>query len=74
MFEAAILLSSCLLLFCLFYVRLLQKSFVLSPRIVMFEAVIMLSCWLIVCCFHCLMRSHLVRVLCLVLGLWCLKR
>ena len=53
MFEAAILLSSCVLLFCLFYVRLLQKSFVLSPRIVMFEAVIMLSCWLIVCCYHC---------------------
>ena len=51
--------------FSLFYGSHCVKDFVLGLRIVVFEAVILLSC----CCFHCFISSHCFRVLCCVLGL-----
>ena len=53
----------------LFYVLSLRYNIVLFPRIIVFEEMILLSCW-----FHCFMCPHCVRVLYWVLGLWCLKR
>ena len=60
--------------YCFFYffnVLLLCLSISFGPRIEVFEAVIMLSCCLLCSLFY---GCHCVRVLCLVLGLWCLKR
>ena len=59
------------LLFALFYVLSLRRSIDFGPRIVVFEAVILLPCCLLLSLFYVV---PLQGVLCCVLGLWCLKR
>ena len=62
------------MLFVVFFIvlcALIALEYCVVSSVLVFEAVILFSYCLLLSLFY---GSHCVRVLCLVLGLWCLKR